>query len=141
MKTLLTLSEKVKITHTNIIVPKSLKYAEGRYATTIEKIVDKVEQINDEKDDAVYKCELLASALTSSLQMMDEIVQKTMEQKYNHNLELKKKDYVIRGFKSFLADKENLDKETPSVDDTPDDIDPDKMSPSQMMRIAKKLKV
>ena len=72
---------------------------------------------------------------------MDEIVQKTMEQRYNHNLELKKKDYVIRGFKSFLADKENLDKETPSVVDTPDDIDPDKMSPSQMMRIAKKLKV
>jgi len=141
MKTLLTLSEKVKITHTNIIVPKSLKYAEGAYAPTIAKIVSQVEEINDEKGDAVYKCELLASALTSSLQLMDEIVQKNMEQGYKQSLELKKKDYVIRGFKSFLADKENLDKETSSVDDTLDDIDPDKMSPSQMMRIAKKLKV
>lgn len=141
MKTLLTLSERVKITHTNIIVPNSLKYAEGDIQTAIQNIIKTIDDINDEKDDAVYKCELLAAAVNQSLRLMDEIVQKTMEQKYKQSIELKKKDYVIKGFKSFLADKENLDKETPSVNDTPDDIDPDKMTTRQMMKIAKKISV
>jgi len=105
----LTLSENTKIVSKVVLIPSSLKYAEGHVKTPVDKIVTLVDKANDEESDAVYKCDLLGVALREALLLMDEIVQKDMETSYKHKLDMKKKDHLIgilKSFNDFQKDRE-----------------------------------
>jgi hypothetical protein len=97
----LTLSENTKILSKVVLIPSSLKYAEGHLKTPVDKIVKLVDKANVEELDVVYKCDLLGVALREALLLMDEIVQKDMKTTYKHKLDIKKKDHLIGILKSF----------------------------------------
>ena len=97
----MTLSEQIKMTPQTILVPASLKYVQGSYEHSVKEIVALIDDSNDEKSDALYKTDLIRDALVKSIALMDVVVQQGMQQKYNHDLSLKKKDYIIQNLKSF----------------------------------------
>ena len=97
----MTLSEQIKVTHQTILVPASLKYVNGAYESAVKEIVALVDDSNDEKEDLLYKTDLIRDALVKSIALMDLVVQQRMQQKYNHELSLQKKDYIIANLKSF----------------------------------------
>jgi hypothetical protein len=95
------LSEQIKMTHQTILVPTSLKYVQGSYEHSVKDIVALIDDSNDEKEDLLYKTDLIRDALVKSIALMDLVVQQGMQQKYNHQLSLQKKDYIIANLKSF----------------------------------------
>ena len=97
----MTLSEQIKVTHQTILVPASLKYVNGAYESAVKEIVALIDDSNDEKEDLLYKTDLIRDALVKSIALMDLVVQQGMQQKYNHQLSLQKKDYIIANLKSF----------------------------------------
>ena len=97
----MTLSEQIKLTHQTILVPASLKYVNGAYESAVKEIVALIDDSNDEKEDLLYKTDLIRDALVKSIALMDLVVQQGMQQKYNHELSLQKKDYIIANLKSF----------------------------------------
>lgn len=97
----MTLSEQIKVTHQTILAPASLKYVNGAYEGAVKDIVALIDHSNDEKEDLLYKTDLIRDALVKSIALMDLVVQQGMQQKYNHELSLQKKDYIIANLKSF----------------------------------------
>ena len=110
------------MTHQTILVPASLKYVQGSYEHSVKEIVALIDDSNDEKSDAIYKSELIRDALVKSIALMDEVVQQGMQQKYNHDLSLKKKDYIIQNLKSFNDFQKKTDKKTTSKSKSTDGL-------------------
>ena len=129
------LLELVKSFDDFIEVPKSIAYNDiSKYRTSIENIVQTIKKYNEDSNDNKEVVKNLKSLSTQLLRLVDEFLEDTTRLKYQHTLELKKKNYIIDGLKKYIASKEELDAEIPSDDE--DDEEPT----SATSRLSKKEK-
>ena len=112
------LLELVKSFDDYIEIPKSIAHNDiSKYKTSIENIVKSIKQYNDYSNDTKESVKNLRSLTTILLRVTEEILEDITKTKYQHHLVIKKKDYVIKGLKSFISSKEELDAEIPSDDE------------------------
>ena len=78
------------------------------------------------------------------LELLEEMGEDKLVIFHNHRLEIKKKDYVIKGLKDFISSRDELDDEIPTDDDDSkdgkDEKEPKGLSKKEL-EIMKKFKV
>ena len=119
------LLELVKSFDDYIEVPKSIAYNDiSKYRTSIENIVQTIKKYNEDSNDNKEVVKNLKSLSTQLLRFVDEMMEDTTKRKYQHTLEIKKKNYIIKGLKDYIDSKEERDSELPADDkEEPTDTD------------------
>ena len=119
------LLELVKSFDDYIELPKSIAYSDiSKYRTNIENIVQTIKKYNEDSNDNKEVVKNLKSLSTQLLRFVDEMMEDTTKRKYQHTLEIKKKNYIIKGLKDYIDSKEERDSELPADDEEePTDTD------------------
>ena len=119
------LLELVKSFDDYIEIPKSIAHNDiSKYSTSIENIVKSIKQYNDYSNDTKESVKNLRSLTTILLRVAEEVLEDITKTKYQHHLELKKKNYIIDGLKKYIDSKEELDAEIPSDDEDEEEPTP-----------------
>tara|TARA_B100000287_G_scaffold396871_1_gene412912 strand:+ start:420 stop:857 length:438 start_codon:yes stop_codon:yes gene_type:complete len=98
-------------------IPHSVKYSENHALRSgIKNLLREVEHFNkfpNEKE-SLTDCKRL---FNNAMRLIAELIEQQTKLNYTHQLNLKKKDYVIDNLKKYIESKEDLDAEIPSDDD------------------------
>ena len=98
-------------------IPQSVKYSKHTHTRSgIDNLLREVEQFNkfpNEKN-SLTDCKRL---FNNAMRLIAELIEQQTKLNYTHQLNLKKKDYVIDNLKKYIESKEDLDAEIPSDDD------------------------
>jgi hypothetical protein len=112
------LYEKVREYDEIISIPNTVRYSElNSHQSTLSNIISSIDQFNadakDQKDQRIQ----LKRIYQQSMHLIAELIDENLKMKYDHRLEIKKKEYVVAKLKQYIDDKEDLDAEIPSDDD------------------------
>jgi len=88
-----------------------------QYAFHIDKVKKEVEQYNKFSMDSKESSKNLKVLTRTLISFVEEMYKDRLDVGHHHSLELKKKDYVIKGLKDFISSKDSLDDEIPTDDD------------------------
>jgi|TARA_B100000315_G_C14432973_1_gene521013 hypothetical protein len=103
----------------HIEVPHSIQHGDyNKFLTSFDGIKQIVKKYNDSSDSKEQLLHL-TSLSTHLLRLVDEMLEDHTKIKYSHALNIKKKNYIIDGFRKYIASKEELDAEIPSDDEEP----------------------
>lgn len=118
------LYELVRIFDEKIELPDVMQFNRiSKYSTYIDKVKREVEEYNKFSTDPKESSKILRNLSRTLLQMIEEMYEDRLSISHTHSLEMKKKNYVIKGLKDFIASKEDLDDEIPDDDDSKDGED------------------
>ena len=98
-------------------IPHEVKYSENHALRNgINLLIREVEQFNKFPNDkeSLKECKRL---FNNAMRLIAELLEQQTKLNYTHQLNLKKKDYVIDNLKKYIESKEDLDAEIPSDDD------------------------
>ena len=112
------LYEKVREYDEIISIPNTVRYSElNSHQSTLSNIIASIDQFNADAKDQKDQIIQLKRIYNSCMYLIAELIDENLKMKYDHRLEIKKKEYVINKLKEFIGDKEDLDAEIPSDDD------------------------
>ena len=112
------LYEKVREYDEIISIPNTVRYSElNSHQSTLSNIISSIDQFNADAKDQKDQIIQLKRIYQQSMHLIAELIDQNLKMKYNHRLEIKKKEYLINKLKEFIDDKEDLDAEIPSDDD------------------------
>ena len=112
------LYEKVREYDEIISIPNTVRYSElNSHQSTLSNIISSIDQFNADAKDQKDQIIQLKRIYQQCIAFIDELIEENLKMKYDHRLEIKKKEYVINKLKEFIGDKEDLDAEIPSDDD------------------------
>lgn len=112
------LYEKVREYDEIISIPNTVRYSElNSHQSTLSNIISSIDQFNADAKDQKDQIIQLKRIYNSCMYLIAELIDQNLKMKYDHRLEIKKKEYVINKLKEFIGDKEDLDTEVPSDDD------------------------
>ena len=112
------LYEKVREYDEIISIPNTVRYSElNSHQSTLSNIISSIDQFNADAKDQKDQIIQLKRIYNSCMYLIAELIDQNLKMKYDHRLEIKKKEYVINKLKEFIGDKEDLDAEIPSDDD------------------------
>ena len=121
--TMRVLYEQVRAYDDLIELPDEIKFNQRtKNNTSMNNLIKAVEDFNkfpNDKDSLLKLKRAFNNAMTVVLELLEENMQRT----YQHDLEMKKKDYVISNLKKYIDSKDELDAEIPSDDDEEEDSD------------------
>jgi len=137
------LYEKVREYDEIISIPNSVRYSElNDYKSTLSNIISSIDEFNATSNDQKHQIIELKRIYNSCMGLIAELIDENLKMKYDHRLEIKKKEYLIDKLKQFIDAKEDLDAEIPSDDDKEENSDDDLKGLSKKeLEIMKKLKV
>ena len=98
-------------------IPHAVKYSENHSLRGgISNLLKEVEQFNRFPNDkeSLKECKRL---FNNAMRLIAELIEQQTKLNYTHQLNLKKKDYVIDNLKKYIESKDDLDAEIPSDDD------------------------
>jgi len=131
------LYELVKTFDDKIELPNSIYFNRiSKFSTHIDRIKKEVKEYNKFSNDPKQSLKSLKLITRSLIHFLDEFYEDRMQINHTHALQLKKKDYVIKGLKDFIDSKDELDDEIPSDDegDSKDDSKGDEEIPKGLSR-------
>ena len=100
-----------------IEVPLSIAHNDSsKYQSSFDGIKEIIKKYNQTSNDQKERPKHLTALSTHLLRLVDEMLEDKNKIKYQHTLEIKKKNYIIDGLKKYIASKEDLDAEIPSDD-------------------------
>lgn len=112
------LYEKVREYDEIISIPNTVRYSElNSHQSTLSNIISSIDQFNADAKDQKDQIIQLKRIYQQSMHLIAELIEQNLKMKYDHRLEIKKKEYLINKLKEFIDDKEDLDAEVPSDDD------------------------
>ena len=112
------LYELVRIFDDKIELPELLYFNRlSKYTSHIDKIKKEVDEYNKYSTDIKEANKNLKNLTRTFLHLIEEMYEDRMSIGHAHALNMKKKDYVIKGLKDFIASKDSLDDEIPTDDD------------------------
>ena len=137
------LYEKVREYDEIISIPNTVRYSElNNYQSTLSNIISSIDEFNATSNDQKDQIIQLKRIYQQCIAFIDELIEENLKMKYDHRLEIKKKEYLIDKLKQFIDAKEDLDAEIPSDDDKEENSDDDLKGLSKKeLEIMKKLKV
>jgi hypothetical protein len=139
------LYELVRLHDEKIELPDIIQFSKlSRYSFHIDKIKKEVHEYNRFSTDPKESLKHLKVLTRTLLELLEEMGEDKLVIFHNHRLEIKKKDYVIKGLKDFIASRDELDDEIPTDDDDSkdgkDEKEPKGLSKKEL-EIMKKFKV
>ena len=137
------LYEKVREYDEIISIPNTVRYSElNNYQSTLSNIISSIDTFNASSNEQKDQIIQLKRINQQCIAFIDELIEENLKMKYDHRLEIKKKEYLIDKLKQFIDAKEDLDAEIPSDDDKEENSDDDLKGLSKKeLEIMKKLKV
>ena len=118
------LLEVIKTFDDYIEIPLSIAHTEvSKYRETFNALKEVIKKFNDTSDPK-EQLRHLTSLSTHLLRLVDEMIEDNTKNRYQHTLELKKKNYIINGLKKYIDSKEELDAEIPSDDEDEEEPTP-----------------
>ena len=118
------LYEKIREYDEVISVPNAVRYSElNSYKSGINDIVKQVDELNSLSANPKEKNIKLKGIYDRCMGVIVELLDENLKMKYDHRLEIKKKDYLIDKLNQFIASKDDLDAEIPSDDDDEESSD------------------
>ena len=137
------LYEKVREYDEIISIPNTVRYSElNTHQSTLSNIISSIDQFNADAKDQKDQIIQLKRIYNSCMYLIAELIDENLKMKYDHRLEIKKKEYLIDKLKQFIDAKDDLDAEIPSDDDKEENSDDDLKGLSKKeLEIMKKLKV
>ena len=137
------LYEKVREYDEIISIPNTVRYSElNSHKSSISDLIRQVDELNNAGGNHQEKNIQLTRIYNSCMNLIAELIDENLKMKYDHRLEIKKKEYLIDKLKQFIDAKEDLDAEIPSDDDKEENSDDDLKGLSKKeLEIMKSIKV
>ena len=118
------LYERIREYDEVISVPNSVRYSElNAYKSGIADIVKQVDELNSLPSNPKEKNIKLKRIYDRCMVVIAELIDENLKMKYDHRLEMKKKEDLIKKLNQFIDAKDDLDAELPSDDDSEEDSD------------------
>ena len=112
------LYEKVREHDELISMPNSVRYSElTSHKSNISELIKQVDELNQIRGSDKDKNIKLTRIYNQCMNLIVELIDENLKLKYDHRLEIKKKEYLIDKLKQFINAKDDLDAEIPSDDD------------------------
>ena len=112
------LYEKVREYDEIISIPNTVRYSElNSHQSTLSNIISSIDTFNASSNEQKDQIIQLKRIYQQSMHLIAELIDENLKMKYDHRLEIKKKEYLIDKLKQFIDAKEDLDAEVPSDDD------------------------
>jgi len=112
------LLEQVRNFDEKIELPDAIAFnRHHKYTFHIDKVKKEVAQYNKFSMDSKESSKNLKVLTRTLISFVEEMYNDRMDVGHNHSLEIKKKDYVIKGLKDFISSKDSLDDEIPTDDE------------------------
>ena len=112
------LYEKVREYDELISMPNSVRYSElTTHKSNISELIKQVDELNQIRGSDKDKNIKLTRIYNQCMNLIVELIDENLKLKYDHRLEIKKKEYLIDKLKQFIDAKDDLDAEIPSDDD------------------------
>ena len=136
------LLEQVRNFDEKIELPDAIAFnRHHKYTFHIDKVKKEVAQYNKFSMDSKESSKNLKVLTRTLISFVEEMYNDRMDVGHNHSLEIKKKDYVIKGLKDFISSKDSLDDEIPTDDEGGKDEKEPKGLSKKELEIMKKFKV
>jgi len=112
------LYELVRVFDRHIEIPDAIRFPKvgDKWSDNLKGIVHSINQFNDSAD-IKDQNKNLKNLCVDLLRLMDEMLLDVDRGRSNTANVIRKKDYVIKGLKDFIASQSDLDAEIPSKDD------------------------
>ena len=98
------LYEKVREYDEIISIPNTVRYSElNNYQSTLSNIISSIDQFNADAKDQKDQIIQLKRIYQQCIAFIDELIEENLKMKYDHRLEIKKKEYLINKLKEFIT--------------------------------------